>query len=299
MLPVILAVAPVFGLILLGFLLQRFGFPGQGFWSVSERLTRFVLLPALLVQSVSSSGPVGGVPPLTASLILAVVCMAGVLQGMRHAVNLHGADFRAALQGILRSNAYVGLALAPALLGPGWAVLSATALLALASLTHLVCGILGRHDGRDGPKAAVRALAVDPLVLACAAGLILKALSWPLPDVVADGLDLLGRGALPLGLLACGASLRFQGLSRSFKAVAASSVTHLALLPLLAALFCTMLGANQTTRLAVVLFAAAPAWISPGSSGREQSEDEPRAHILTAQTLISAISLPAMLILLG
>ena len=48
--PILLAVAPIFGLILLGFVLNRITFPAQGFWPASERLTYYALFPA----------PVGG-----------------------------------------------------------------------------------------------------------------------------------------------------------------------------------------------------------------------------------------------
>jgi malonate transporter len=44
------ALGPIFALILLGLGLRRFGFPGDGFWPAAERLTYFILFPALLVQ---------------------------------------------------------------------------------------------------------------------------------------------------------------------------------------------------------------------------------------------------------
>ncbi len=43
------ALVPVAALIALGWLLKRRRFPGDGFWAPAERLTYFLLLPALIV----------------------------------------------------------------------------------------------------------------------------------------------------------------------------------------------------------------------------------------------------------
>ena len=52
---VALAVLPVFLLIFLGTLLFRGGWLGAGFWSDAERLTYFVLFPALLVRTLADA----------------------------------------------------------------------------------------------------------------------------------------------------------------------------------------------------------------------------------------------------
>ena len=55
-LPLILgALGPIFALILLGLGLRRLGFPGDGFWPAAERLTYFLLFPALLVNRLAQA----------------------------------------------------------------------------------------------------------------------------------------------------------------------------------------------------------------------------------------------------
>ena len=49
------ALAPVFILIALGWLLRARGFPGDQFWPAAERLVYFVLFPALLFLTTAAA----------------------------------------------------------------------------------------------------------------------------------------------------------------------------------------------------------------------------------------------------
>ncbi|CAM5224913.1 hypothetical protein [Alishewanella longhuensis] len=55
MLQIILALVPVFALLMVGFFARRHGFPGEGFWAPAERLTYYLLFPALLINSLSQA----------------------------------------------------------------------------------------------------------------------------------------------------------------------------------------------------------------------------------------------------
>ncbi|MBU4378102.1 MAG: AEC family transporter, partial [Proteobacteria bacterium] len=81
--PILLAVAPIFGLILLGFVLNRAAFPAPGFWPASERLTYYALFPALLVGGLSGRSFDESATGLAVTLFVAVCLMAGVLLTIR------------------------------------------------------------------------------------------------------------------------------------------------------------------------------------------------------------------------
>ncbi len=51
--PLLLALWPLFALIVAGHLLRRADFPGEAFWPGAERLNYFVLFPALLLGSLA------------------------------------------------------------------------------------------------------------------------------------------------------------------------------------------------------------------------------------------------------
>ena len=60
-------------------------------------------------------------------------------------------------------------------------------------------GALGLAQGYDWPTSY--------LVMACLAGIGVQLIGIPLPSVLATTIDMVGKAALPLGLLAVGASL--------------------------------------------------------------------------------------------
>ncbi|WP_449243302.1 AEC family transporter [Desulfovibrio sp.] len=300
---VLAAIAPIFALILAGHGLRRLNFPGQDFWPDMERLTYYVLFPALLVDSLSGKDT-GGLPVAlpALALVLAVCATALLLVLLRPRLGLSGPAFTSILQGAIRPNTYVGLSLASALLGERGLAHSAVILLVLVPLVNILSvAALNRHGegrARTGPLGVLRELARNPLILACLAGVALNAVGQRLPFGLSDILTILGRGALPLGLLAVGAGLRFQG-ARPWP-LGLACLLHLALLPLLAAGACALLGAAPESRLVVVIFTAVPAAASSYILARQMGGDaDLMAAVITAETAASALTLPLAVAWLG
>ena len=59
MIGVVGAIAPIFLLIVAGYVFKRRGFPGDAFWAPAERLSYFVLLPALIVHTLAGADLAG------------------------------------------------------------------------------------------------------------------------------------------------------------------------------------------------------------------------------------------------
>lgn len=300
--PIILAVAPIFGLILLGFGLRRFEFPGPGFWPVSERLTYYVLFPALLISGLSGRSFDENAAPMALVLFLAVCLVSAGLMGMRRMLVMDGPVFTSVFQGAIRPNTYVGLSAAAALLGPDWMTLSAVALLTLVPLVNVLCVlVLSRHGSNGGGvKRTVLELVKNPLILACIAGFLLNGLDVMLPRVVDDFLSIMGKAALPMGLLSVGAGLRFEGLGAQVRPVVVASAAHLVVLPLVAYVLGLMLGLDPVSMDAALIYTAIPVSVSAFILARQMGGDHrAMALIITAQTVISAVSLPLVLGILG
>ena len=146
--------------------------------------------------------------------------------------------------------------------------------------------------------AMVVALAGNPLILASLAGIALSLAGIALPPVVGPTLDILGKGALPLGLLAVGAGLSFSALATKPKAIAVSAALKLVLSPLLAWLGAAVAGVDAITTGIVVLFAALPPAPSAFILARRFGGDhELMAALITVQTLLAAVTLPVALYL--
>lgn len=94
--------------------------------------------------------------------------------------------------------------------------------------------------------------------MACVLGSLFNVLGIGLPPIIGPFLEVLGRAALPIGLLAVGAGLDLSAARRAGFPVGVSSIGKLVLSPAIAAGLCLMLGLPDIELAAVVLYAALP-----------------------------------------
>lgn len=220
MLDTALALLPIFLLIVLGFWMKRSDFVPEAFWAPAEKTTYFITFPALLVFS-TANAPLEGVAwgPLALTSMGAVFCVFILTVLTRRAMGVSAATFTSVVQGSIRPNTYVGLAAAAALFGDPGVALTALCVAGVVPLVNvLAVATLVRYvgDGSGDPGGAARAtlkgIITNPLILACALGITLNATGLGLPPVVSPFLEILGRAALPIGLLAVGAGLALDTL---------------------------------------------------------------------------------------
>ncbi len=120
---------PIFILVLTGFVLRKAEFPSCTFWPQAERMTYYVLFPALLVGKLTTMH-VGEQPVLlmAASLFAAISLVALILMAARPLVQRDEPSFTSVFQGAIRPNTYVALSAVGKLLGDEGLILSAVAL---------------------------------------------------------------------------------------------------------------------------------------------------------------------------
>ena len=297
------ALLPVFLLILLGWGLRKSGFLEAGFWAAAERLTYFVLLPCLLTASLAEAALAEGqLWRMVAAIVAALLIMALLLVVLRPRLGLDDAGFSSLLQSALRSNTYIGLAGAAGLFGQPGLAAGAIAVGAIVPLVNLISvAALARLGAgqRPGGRAVALAIARNPLLLACLLGILLNASGIGLPSLVAPLLEILGRGALPLGLLAVGAGLSFAGLGKQGPSLVLAAGLKLLLLPLLTAATCWSLGVSGLAASVAILFNALPTATSSYILARQMGGDAPlMAAIIAAQSALAVVTLPLMLALL-
>ena len=300
-LPLILsALGPIFGVIALGYALRRRGFPGEAFWPLAEKLTYFLLFPALLVRNLAAA-QLGGlaVGGMSLAIVLLLGTMTLLLFALRSWLGTNGPGFSSVYQGGIRFNTYVGLAAATALFGPPGATLAALAIALLIPLVNVLCVAVITHSvgGREAsPRAMLRAIARNPLILACLTGIGLNISGLGLPAGSVTLLDILARAALPLGLLAVGAGLRLRVAFDRRRLLAIGSVLKLLVLPALAWALALGVGLEGLAKGILVLFAALPGAPSAYILARQLGGDgELMAALVTVQTALSLVTLPLWL----
>lgn len=293
------ALLPVFSLILLGLLLKKIRFPGdKGFWDGAERLIYYVLFPSLLFTNLASAEleavPVGAMAGVLAGAVLIVTL---TLLLIRPLLGIPGAAFSSLFQGAIRQNTYVGLAGAAAIAGSRGLTLASVAIAVLIPLLNLLSvGVLSYFSGGRGWGRALLEIVRNPLILACVAGIALNYGGISLPNWIADPLAMLGRAALPLGLLSVGAALRLTVGAGELKAIVLASAAKLLLIPWLVWLGCGQVGLEAQATTVALLFAAVPTSVSSYILARQLGGDEHlMAAIITVQTLLAMVSMPWVL----
>ena len=302
MIAILSALAPVGAVIALGWGLRRAGFPGDGFWPPAERLTYYVLFPALLVNNLAGA-PIAElrIAPMALALVAALLVGAAAMMALRRPLALGGPAFTSLFQGAIRLNAYAGIAAAVALYGEAGLTLAAVAVAAFVPTVNVLSvAVLSRYAAADPApwRSVALAIARNPLILACAAGAALNASGIGVPPVAGPVLETVGRAALPFGLLCVGAGLGFAGLRRVRRGLAAVCAVKLVAVPLAAALICAVLGVEGLSARIVVLFSALPTATSAYILSRQMGGDSAlMAQVVAATTAASAVTLPLILVL--
>lgn len=298
------ALGPLFLLILLGALLGRLKHPSGDFWSQLERLIYFLLFPAMLVSTLASADvaqvPVGR---LAGVLLGALLAFSAALWGLRQRLAPQAATFTSLFQGAIRFNTYVGVAGAAALHGAPGATVAAVAVALMVPVINVLCVVCFIAAGTLGPSSLGKSLAAlvrNPLILACLLGIALNLSGVGLPGWSAAAVELLGRAALPLGLVAVGVALRPQALMRRDRGVWAAHLVKLVLLPAGVLGLALAAGLDPVSRDVALLFAALPTATSAYILARQLGGDsELMAALITGQTLLSMATLPLWLRLAG
>ena len=296
------ALAPVFLLIALGWLLRARGFPGEAFWPAAERLVYYVLFPALLFLTTATSELAGfGLVPLAAALIGAILAVGALALALGRSLGVHEAGLTTVFQGAIRNNTYVALGATGALYGAaGLAVLGVVVFVVVATVNLLSVVVLIRYGKRAaGRRELIASVARNPLILACLSGFALSSLGVDLTGVARDTLAILGEASLALGLLCVGAGLELAQLGRNRLAALATCALKLLVMPAATALACRLLGIAGLTADVAVLFAAAPISASSYVLARQLGGDAPLiAVLITLTTIAAALTMPLMLALL-
>lgn len=298
------ALAPILGLIVLGYVLKRLRFLPAEVLSGIERLTYFVLFPALLISTLGGHDLNRTPWEETLMVVLAGVTSAAIalLLWRWRAPSMSGPTFTSIFQGGVRFNTYVALALIQALYGSDGLVAGAVAIAIMIPLVNVasvsVFAIWGASPVR-GLGAGVREVLLNPLIVACAIGGAIGLLDWRMPAPVHGVLEILGRAALPLGLLAVGAALRPAEVRVHLGPAVGTSFIQFGLKPIVAFALTAYLspGAAATGAL-LILFMTPTAPASYILARQLGGDTSAMASIVTLQTLLAFAAMPVLATLL-
>lgn len=300
---IVVALIPIVLLIGLGYAMKQRQFLADSFWPGAERLSYFILLPALFVHGLATAD-LAGIPiwGMVAALIGSTVLAALVLIALNRFIAPNGPAFTSVFQGGVRFNNYVGITAAVGLIGAHAVPLAAVANAAVVPTVNVLCVIVFAHYGSAKPTVhgILRGIALNPLVIGCVIGIVLQVTQIGLPPGIEGCVKALGHASLPLGLLCVGAALDWKALGRGLTSTVWASTAKFVLMPLATAVICLWLGLDREAIIVAVLFQSLPTASSAYVMARQLGGDaELMAGIVAFQTVIAIIAVPATLLLLN
>ena len=297
-------VVPVFAMIALGWGLKKRDFLGDDGWRAVERLTYFAFYPAFLIPAVWRADFAGGAAgPVAIGTVSAAMVVAVLTVAAKPLLRLSDPAFTSVFQGVIRWNGFVFLPVAGAVFGPAGLGIAAVAFGVLAPALNVVCVlVLARWGAGQGGgwRLALSSLARNPIIWACGAGAALNLTGVPKPDLVMGVFDLMGPGAIALGLITAGAGLSFRyAVSRP---VLMLTVTLIKLIVLPVGMFWLtgILGGDRLAQGLALLAGASPGAAASYVMARQMGGDAPlMAGVVALTTVVNAFTIPILLAVFG
>ena len=297
MIPILLVLVPTMGVILVGRLFrERLSVDA---WRGIDRLNFELLFPCLIFAA-AASRPI--------SLDDAAVIGAGVWLILTLGLTLGWLlrpfgpekflDFAGAWQTAWRFNTAIAFVAASAV-GDAATLMSVAVGFAVPLANVFAIAALSRGSGL-GPLGILGRIARNPFFIASVAGMSLGASGLSLPEVVQRGVDYLAGAAIPIALMAVGATMDWGALLRINRFTGGITAIKLVALPAITLLVVTVIGLPDAQANVLVAFSALPtasaAHVLASVYGAERRLP---ATLIAQSTLLSAITLPLWIYVLS
>ncbi len=298
------SLVPIFTLIALGFILRKSGLIKNDQWRGVELICFWLLFPALLITTlVNAELSFGELAPFAMSLFSMIVAMTIIVWLARIPLsnmwNVKGPAFTTIFQTSTRWHGFIAFAIVDDLFGAKGLAILAIAFIVIVPYINIVnIMVLATYAGKE--KASFKKIAVtiikNPLIIGITIGIVLKLSNFELPAPIFTTLELLGRGALGISLLALGAGISWMALKKSGKEVIFASVMRLMITPIFAVGFGLAFGVSGDMFIILIIASAVPTAVNGYILARTMGGDaELYAATSSAQVIISFFSLPLII----
>jgi len=306
MINILLAIAPIFILIVLGHLLRRGNVPALEFWNFNDRLVYWVLFPPLLFFKMATMDLEGRGFGLLAFMVyggFAAALIFALLVG--RLLKFDRPLSTSVLQGTARHNTFIALAVAEAVFGTDGlhtATIITALLIPVTNLSMVSLMIVTLRGGEPSGviRVILKELMRNPILLAVFFGWLVNLSGIEYIPVVFDVCQILGAAALPIVLMCVGANIRIRAMAASTLPVLISITGKLMVFPLAIILIGLALNIDPQTLIIAVIFGSVPTAAGAYSLAKQMGGDAPAmAAIVTVQTALSFITMPLTILLLA
>ncbi len=286
------ALIPIFSLILLGYFFKKIKFPAYEFWPLADKLTYNVLMPALLISKLKDANlnaKESFYYILSALLMIFIVLL--VMLVLNKILKFNPKSFTSIVQGGIRFNTYVFLALSASFFSSKGLVLAAILLTFVIPFNNIICistfAIFVNED-RFSFIYLFKMIFKNPLIIACIIGGTLAFFQINLPVSINKIIFTLSQAALPMGLMSVGFGLVIKEMKAKKLEIFVSCFAKLFLSLIVIYLLGRYFSLDKTMLSLLIIFASLPTAPSSFVLARQERGDVPlMSSIITLETILS------------
>jgi len=289
-------VLPLFLCIALGYSLKQLQVYDDAALKTINKLCFKVFLPIYLFYSVYSTDLSAAFhKELIVYVVAALVVWFGILMFLVPKLEKENAKCGVMIQGMFRSNFVLfGLPIAISLCGEE-KIGPTSLLLGIVVPIFNVLAVITLETFRGGKpsiKKMLKGIAVNPLILASACGIVLYLLNVKLPYAVEKTVIDIGKIATPLALMALGGGFKFSKIKGDLKQLMITVAGKLILFPLVMVAIAILLGFRNEMLVPVLLMAGSPTAVSSYTMAQQMGGDgELAGEIVVFTTAVSIVTM--------
>jgi len=295
---------PVFAIIVLGVILRRKLVTDPALWLGAERLAYWVLFPALLAKTLINADLKTGQTGTLATMMVVAVIAYGLLILVLKPLLVRGFGmslpaYSTIYQVSTRWHGFIALAIVEKLYGDVGISLVAVVLAVMVPIVNIqnvtIVTVL-LSDQRPSILRLLKSVFINPMILGSSIGLVVNLLAIPVYQPVLTTLDILGNGALGVGLVLVGTGLRLRAALKPSRDVWIGVILKLILFPMFILGMAMMFGLTGDALAIAIICASVPTAMNGYLLAKELGGDAPLyAAVVTVQTVVSFVTIPVFL----
>lgn len=295
---VLAALFPLIAAIVLGYLLKQWRELDDGFWRGLEKLNYYVLFPAMLFNALAYANiEIAVIHRILQVALIAFAIACIFLYILKLYFDTHVRRFGVYVQSIIRFNTYIGIALVATLLPNTGIQIFAIMLAVFIPIVNIISVLAMTPSEDHNIKGIFLSLLKNPLVMGCVVAASFNYLDLTLWIGVDNFIKYLGACSLPLGLITVGAALKLSGFKGDCLSLISCTAGRLIVMPLIVLGLCILFGLTEIETQVLVLFFALPTASASYVLTRVLGGDsEMMANIISLQTIVGLLTLPAILL---
>lgn len=298
---------PIFGLIILGWLLRQKKVVDQNFVDVTNKFVFHYTIPIMLFRDISSADIVN-----TFNLDYSLFCIlsntiaVAVIWSLARKFVNDKREIGSFVQGCFRgSAAMLGLAFVQNIYGSG--EMAAVMIMSTVPLYNILSVLILTIEGssvsgkidRTVMKACVVNICKNPIILGILAGIPFSLMNITFPVMVAKTLNNISSLATPLALFALGAGFNGKEAVSKLKLTTIATIVKLAVIPGIFLPITVWLGYRNAELVALLVMLGSPASVNCYIMAKNMDNDADLASsIVVISTLFSSITLTIIIFII-